>query len=231
MKRLLLTIAASAVLAANAQAATTTYTDRALFEGTLTSQLTDTYEPSLGYPVPFGSLSNVEMNAVLGQTQYTPTGFSNNNLFGFAPDGGSLYCAGCNGSFRLSFGNTSYGTQSGVFGVGVDIVGNSEFLPYSAFVTFGDETSQSYQIPVVIFGGPSGFFGITSDKSISSIHFGLSDGSATTDGSFLIDNLTIGFASAAPEPATWAMMLLGFAMVGVALRKRARVRSTVSYSL
>ena len=35
--------------------------------------------------------------------------------------------------------------------------------------------------------------------------------------------------SAVPEPATWAMMLAGFGMVGVAMRKR-NVRTTVSYA-
>lgn len=35
--------------------------------------------------------------------------------------------------------------------------------------------------------------------------------------------------SAVPEPATWAMMLMGFGMVGFALRRRA-VRTTVSYA-
>lgn len=33
-----------------------------------------------------------------------------------------------------------------------------------------------------------------------------------------------------PEPATWAMMIAGFGMVGFAMRRRNNVRSTVSYS-
>lgn len=36
--------------------------------------------------------------------------------------------------------------------------------------------------------------------------------------------------AAVPEPATWAMMLLGFGMVGFALRRRSTVRTTVSYA-
>ena len=36
--------------------------------------------------------------------------------------------------------------------------------------------------------------------------------------------------SAVPEPATWAMMLLGFGVVGFAMRKRSHVRTTVSYA-
>jgi len=30
-----------------------------------------------------------------------------------------------------------------------------------------------------------------------------------------------GFLAAVPEPATWALMILGFGMVGAALRRRA----------
>lgn len=35
-----------------------------------------------------------------------------------------------------------------------------------------------------------------------------------------IDNLTIGEQAAVPEPATWAMMILGFGAVGSAMRRR-----------
>lgn len=36
--------------------------------------------------------------------------------------------------------------------------------------------------------------------------------------------------SGAPEPSTWAMMLLGFGLVGVAMRKRPKMRTTVSFA-
>jgi len=42
----------------------------------------------------------------------------------------------------------------------------------------------------------------------------------------ILDNVAL---TAVPEPATWAMMLLGFGMVGFALRKR-NVRTTVRYA-
>ncbi|MEO6716269.1 MAG: PEPxxWA-CTERM sorting domain-containing protein, partial [Novosphingobium sp.] len=32
-----------------------------------------------------------------------------------------------------------------------------------------------------------------------------------------------------PEPSTWAMMLLGFGMIGFAMRKRSNMRTAVSY--
>jgi hypothetical protein len=39
-----------------------------------------------------------------------------------------------------------------------------------------------------------------------------------------------GSNGAVPEPATWAMMLLGFGMVGFAMRKRSNVRTTVKFA-
>jgi hypothetical protein len=36
--------------------------------------------------------------------------------------------------------------------------------------------------------------------------------------------------SAVPEPATWAMMVLGFGAMGMAMRRRRRVNTTVSYA-
>lgn len=59
------------------------------------------------------------------------------------------------------------------------------------------------------------FFGITSDTPITS--FSLA--SYSSQGEF--DNFTLATAiSAAPEPGTWAMMLIGFAAIGWAMRRR-----------
>ena len=37
-------------------------------------------------------------------------------------------------------------------------------------------------------------------------------------------------AGAVPEPASWALMIFGFGVTGLALRRRAKVRTTVSYA-
>ncbi|MDB5686708.1 MAG: hypothetical protein JWR77_1297 [Rhizorhabdus sp.] len=42
-------------------------------------------------------------------------------------------------------------------------------------------------------------------------------------GGFEFDNLTVGTVSAAPEPATWAMLLIGFGAIGWLLRGQAGV--------
>lgn len=41
---------------------------------------------------------------------------------------------------------------------------------------------------------------------------------------FEVDNVT--FSAAVPEPATWAMMILGFGLVGASMRRRSSVRTS-----
>lgn len=58
--------------------------------------------------------------------------------------------------------------------------------------------------------------------SLQSFSFHLAHGTAAIQ----FDNLTVGepVTSAVPEPATWAMMIIGFATVGTAARSRRRNR-------
>jgi|SoiMethySBSTD1v2_1073268.scaffolds.fasta_scaffold1858962_2 hypothetical protein len=79
---------------ANADAATTTYTNSGVFGAQLGGTVVNNYEnPSYAL-----IQSNAAMNAVLGETKYTPTGNPNINLvFDFSANGNHVYCAGCNG--------------------------------------------------------------------------------------------------------------------------------------
>lgn len=52
-------------------------------------------------------------------------------------------------------------------------------------------------------------------------------GLATTDDTAFIDKVSL---SAVPEPATWAMMLLGFGLVGAGLRSRRKQSVRVTYA-
>ena len=45
---------------------------------------------------------------------------------------------------------------------------------------------------------------------------------------FSMDNLTLAAAGAVPEPATWAMMIAGFSLVGASMRRRRR--ASVSFA-
>ncbi|MGI9014158.1 MAG: hypothetical protein ACR2GY_07910 [Phycisphaerales bacterium] len=206
MKRFVTFVALAAITAAPAFAGGTQYNNRATFEAQLGTFITDGYD-SPPYGAGFQIYNNATMSAFLGETDYFTTGFNNLNI----KQSNGTYCAGCNGSFRLSFTTTSVGNATGVFGAGVDILANSSSLPYHAFITFGDNTTLNVALPV----GAS-FFGITSNDLITSIHFGLANGGSTTAGSFVIDNLTIG--DAVPAPGVLAL----FGAAGVISRRRRR---------
>jgi hypothetical protein len=182
-----------AAAAIPAQAATPTfYTDRATFEAALATTITDDYGTP-PYPAGFGIYSDAAFSAFLGETDYHTTGFDNLNFHGVT----DYYCTGCNGSFELNFQSTSVTDGGvGVYGVGLEIVENRSSLPYYAFITYGDGTTDDILLPVVAWGGATSFFGVTAPELIESIHFGLSGGDSTTSelGSFVIDNLTIGNA-------------------------------------
>ena len=197
----------STLFAASASAAPVFYGTRAAFLTQVGASVTDDYSNS-GYAF---IQTNAAMSAVLGETDYLTTGHLNNNIV-FA----TQYCAGCNGSFLLTFTSTSVGGPGGVFGVGLDITFNSTALPYHAFITYGDSSTQD-----VLLSAGIGFLGVTSDLDLRSIHFGLANGGATIDGSFAIDNLTIGrAASNVPEPASIALVAVAFAAMGATRRRK-----------
>ena len=161
------------------------YTHRIPFEETLGTMITDDYGTP-PYPAGNNYYDDATFSAFLGETDYHSTGWANHN----SHVSDDTYCAGCNGSFELNFQTTSV-TQSGtgVYGVGLDILLNYAGTPYWAFITYGDGTTDDIPLPA----GTS-FFGVTAPELIVSIHFGLSGGGSTTDGSFTMDNLTIGNA-------------------------------------
>ena len=68
-----------------------------------------------------------------------------------------------------------------------------------------------------------GFFGFVSDTAISTIELRARQGAGYT---YTFDDLTFS-TSAVPEPASWAMMLGGFAIIGSAMRRR---RTNVSFA-
>jgi len=69
------------------------------------------------------------------------------------------------------------------------------------------------------------FFGVVSDQAFSSVILDLPDFGAYS----LTDNYRIGApAAAVPEPASWALMIAGFAALGAALRRRATVHPRFS---
>jgi hypothetical protein len=114
------------------------------------------------------------------------------------------------GDLSIAFANPTY--AFGFYATDVSDLGAA------LTVTFNDGASGSYQVTSVS-GRPTGsllFFGVTSDDAISSVSF---KGAKVTDG-FGFDDLTIGTTAAVPEPATWAMFISGFGLIGGAMRRR-----------
>jgi len=216
-------------------AATITYSSQAAFDLAIGSSVLDTYSAA-GYfngDVSNGATSdihtNASMSAVLGETDYTSTQYANHNTV-HAQTVDSSYCAGCNGTFRLTFTSTSVGNASGVYGVGFNF-GNQGSPQYYATVTFGDGSIIDYALPISLVFQPTkpAFFGITSDLLINNIHFGLPNGGTTNAGLFAIDNLEIGQPSGAasvPEPVS--LMLVGTGLLALVGHRRSRRASGVA---
>lgn len=214
-----------------AYADTITYNTRLTFEAALGTSVTDNYSDP-GYQhgdssdtTTLDTFSNAAMSAVLGETDYEPTGYGTLQFNLIVHDSANdYYCAGCNGSFRLRFESTNVGTTSGVYGVGFDFFNQDPNAQYQAFVTFGDATTANYALPVALKPAHAftAFFGLTSDRQISSIHFGLANGQPTFAGSFGIDNLTIGAQGAQSVPdsaSSLTLLAAGLTALSVAQRK------------
>ena len=208
-----------------AHADTIVYANSVTFQAALGTSITDTYSaPAYQHGNKYDGADqdwffNAAMSAVLGETDYESTQHSDFNLIRHTATN-DYYCAGCNGSFKLTFDSTSVSDASGVFGAGFNFVNTGG---YTAFVTFGDMTTANYQLPFVGQVGNTlpGFFGITSDLGIRSIYLGL-NGQPTFNAVVAIDDLTIGnestAASAVPDTAS-SMGLLVLGLVAVALLK------------
>ena len=119
--------------------------------------------------------------------------------------------------FNSSFiGNqVSYNSIEGIFGG----------TPGTAFVGFGTFLAatlniQSPSLGFTQFAGP-GLFTVSNMRPVLSL--GTFQLTSIVSGA---STLKISAAAAVPEPATWAMMLIGFGMMGASMRYRRRSTST-----
>lgn len=142
------------------------------------------------------SMVSIQSNEILTST-------ASNGQSRFAATDGALDL----GSIFLTAGGTFTSAEFNLF--------NAQGSTSSVAITVNGVT-QNFAL-----GNGQNFFGIqaTGGDTISSIAFN-TNGSGVAD----LRQLRIGGVSAAvPEPATWALMLLGFGAVGASLRRRRQV--------
>lgn len=98
--------------------------------------------------------------------------------------------------------------------------GDSIVVPGTSFTNTAANGNQ-------VAPGTNGRFTVQGTAGTQYIGFNLT----STSNSFEIDNVAVPVTGAVPEPATWAMMLLGFGGIGFAARRRKRnVTTTVAYA-
>ena len=143
----------------------------------------------------------------------TPTG-SGFQIFTSSVEGQGASVNGSNYLAVLSGGNAAYNFATALLSFSFDIGTPDTYN--SLTLGFTDGTSQ-------VFGEGGTAFGVTGDsrlnfvaddgRRISSVSFG------SSQNSFEIDNIAV---TAVPEPAAWALMILGVGAVGGSLRRRQR---------
>ena len=109
--------------------------------------------------------------------------------------------------------------NTGVDGTFTFYNGGTQVASFSYFST----TSGSLASYTANFPPSNGAF--TFDSFTNAVHINDLATPATLDGGFLFYDLV---SSAAPEPATWAMMLVGLGLAGGALRARARAKTATA---
>ncbi|WP_253717404.1 PEPxxWA-CTERM sorting domain-containing protein [Sphingomonas sp. AP4-R1] len=108
-----------------------------------------------------------------------------------------------------------------IFAFGADFDGLNNQFDGGSRTSFFVGTTQ-VALPIAAEDGLISFFGVQSTEAFTSVTFrGIVPANSSTYESVGIDNVLFGGAPAAvPEPASWAMFIGGFGLIGGALRRR-----------
>lgn len=182
---------------------------------------------SNGYNFIFGSDPGATVNGQYGGLSlYAPSNGTNNG-FTASPDGGNFI--GADGAFGVSpVQQTLTGMTAGkayvvrFYWAGAQQTGFTGINTEQWEVSLGGAPSQSTAVYVNPTAGFSGwrseaftFVATGSTQLLSFLAHGTPDGVPPFS---LLDGVSV--QAAVPEPATWAMMLTGFGLVGAATRRR-----------
>jgi hypothetical protein len=187
------------------------------------------FDAAVGAVTSFGfDEGNSDAHYHVASNPYTQSGitFANNVTAPDLANGGSpiLFLIGAAttpnyGQDFLSFQNTDVGLSADITTPGVTAFG----FDYASYIVGGVATiavNGGLPVPITVTGTPS-FIGFTSTAPITDLNILFPTGY-----SFDLTKVSYGTAlippvsGAVPEPATWVMMIGGFALIGATMRRR-----------
>lgn len=211
MKKLIMLVALALTGASAAEAAQTVYNNRSAFEAATTGSVVDTFGNSAG-------------STYVGAAPYVRSGYqitaSDAYLFNTNPSFTSYY-------YDWGTGNVMTFKQNGTVTFTFDTPVTAFGIDLGTFYqSYPQPTQYAYSVAVGTPGGTFNvntaatqtltFFGVTSTSGISSIT--LTGGSANFT---VFDNVTLASGpTGVPEPAAWALMIMGFGIIGTGVRAR-----------
>jgi len=220
---LLSALAASAFISSAAQASVTVYTSQSAFAAATTITNTATFDG-----VPTGRLAGLVFTQSGIQFTSLPGGHSIHTLY-IVPAHSSLVTPLPSSSVLSGDGDENFDirlTSGNTFGsIGFDVYSNQ----------YGPRIVSLYAADNSLLGTFSatqphnslGFFGLVSTSAIAYAKTTVDRGWVQNTA---IDNVQIGslapLSSAVPEPSIWALMIVGFGIVGASMRRRPLVRVT-----
>jgi hypothetical protein len=225
MFKTMIGLSALALAAGPASAAISTYGDRAGFDAAAGSTTTETFSGcgtdtvNLDIDFTLSASSLGPCSSLAAGISFTPD--ANNDLY-IAGPGQSANTSTALGVNFPNGGNNRVGFDSGSFAFGADFNqnfgGGSQSGQPATFtidvLDMGGGLLGSYQF--LVASGAATFFGVVSDTAMGGVWVRQAGGYA------VMDNVSFGEGGPGgiPEPATWAMMILGFGLVGFAARRR-----------
>jgi hypothetical protein len=217
MKKLLI-IAALPLLALPSAADAAVFVSRAAFNAAVSGVVNNNLDA-----LPNGAISSLPGIATISSGSFP----ANAQISPFTGSGNALGGASSATGTVNNFDSVILNFTSPIYAFAFDDMdltgGNSEFA--NVVFSFASAPSQTFS-----FANPNAsitpiFFGFTSNTPIQSVRVWSSDTSNGTVGlrANMIDNIAFSSANPVPEPAIWGTMLLGFAIVGSAMRRKQAV--------
>ena len=208
-------IALALGLSSNANAAITVFTDQASYLAAISAPATDTFQNF----VITGTTPSPQTRAVgaYGYTMAVVSGTT--DLFFGAGTVANPWLSTDAANATIGFSNFT----GDVFGVGGNFFGSNITGAFAAGdVTLTATDADGTVSQTILNAGMSSFLGFVSTSGITGMTLASSQGNGPLWPT--ADNLTLGgqLGSAVPEPATWAMMIIGFGAVGSMVRNSRR---------